>query len=82
MLSVFADPWEGPVFRVVAKVENAYHPGETTELRINSRTPPIPSADDLMAWVQSRLIQIESHEAHEWFRVDGSIAFDPQDRTR
>jgi hypothetical protein len=39
-LSIFADPWEGPVFRVVAKVPDTYNPGETTELRINSRMPP------------------------------------------
>jgi hypothetical protein len=64
-LSIFANPWEGPVFRVVAKVEDAYNPGETTELRINSRMPPIPSVDYLAAWVQWRLIQIESHEARE-----------------
>jgi hypothetical protein len=78
-LSVFADPWEGPVFRVVAKVDNAYHPGEQVELRINSRMPPIPSVDYLMAWVQWRLTQIESHEAREWLRVDGGIVFDPHD---
>jgi hypothetical protein len=29
------------VFRVVAKVEDASNSGETTELRINSRMPPI-----------------------------------------
>jgi hypothetical protein len=73
-LSIFADPWEGPVFRVVAKVDNAYNPGETTELRINSQMPPISSADYLMAWVQWRLIQIESHEAREWLRIDGGMS--------
>jgi hypothetical protein len=69
------------VFRVVAKVDNAYNPGETTELRINPRMPPIPSIDYLMAWVQWRLIQIEIHEAREWLRVDGGIVFDPHDPT-
>jgi len=70
---------EGPVFRVVAKVEDADHPGEQVELQINSRMPPIPSADYLTAWVLWRLIQIESHESREWLRVDGSIVFDPHD---
>jgi hypothetical protein len=41
--------------------------------------PPIPSVDYLAAWVQWRLIQIESHEAREWLRVDGAIVFEPHD---
>jgi hypothetical protein len=37
------------------------------------------AVDYLMALVQWRLIQIESHEAREWLHVDGRIVFDPHD---
>lgn len=78
-LSVFIDPWEGPVFRVVADVDNAYDPGQRTELRINSRIPPCRDAAALFDWVCWRLCQIEIHEAREFFRFDGAMLYDPHD---
>lgn len=78
-LSVFIDPWEGPVFRVVAEIDNAYRPGETVELRINSRIPPCRDEDALIEWIMWRLLQIESHEAREFYRLDNAMIYDPHD---
>lgn len=78
-LGVFADPWEGPVFRLVAEVPDAFHPDQTVQLRINSRMPPMRSGHDLAIWLSWRLQQVEIHESREWLRRDGEQPFDPHD---
>jgi hypothetical protein len=80
-LEVFADPWEGPCLYVVADVPDAYHPGETVELRIRSNIPPIPSAEYFAIWLAWRIQLIESHEARELLRrrYDDRPVFDPHD---
>lgn len=78
-LSTFVDPFEGVVFRVVADVVNAYSPTKTVELRINSRMPPMPSADYVAQWILWRVSMIELHEAREYLRRDGEMIFDPHD---
>jgi hypothetical protein len=77
VLSVFLDPFEGSCFRVVASVPNAYRPDEPTELRVNSRMPPLADLDALRVWVWHRLDLIERHECREWFKIDGRLVFDP-----
>lgn len=78
-LSTFVDPFEGVVFRVVADVVNAYQPEETVQLRINSRMPPMPSADYVAQWILWRISMIELHEAREYLKRDGVMIFDPHD---
>lgn len=78
-LSTFLDPFEGPVFRVVLKIENAYRRGELIPLRINSRMPPIPDEGYLDLWILWRLSQIELHEVREFYARDGEMVFDPHD---
>ena len=79
VLSVYLHPWEGPVMRVVAQVPNSYHPGEFTELRVNSHIPPMASAEAFGHWLLWRLSQIESHEAREYLRRDGVVLVNPHD---
>jgi hypothetical protein len=78
-LAVLADPFGGPVFLVVIKVEHAYRPGELISVRISSPMPPIPDESHLDQWVMWRLSQIELHEARESYRCDGRVVFQPGD---
>lgn len=78
-LTVFHDPWEGPCLYIVADVPDAYDSERTTELRIRSNIPPIPSAAYFAVWLQWRLALVESHEAREYLRhrSTGRPVFDP-----
>lgn len=79
-LSTFVDRWEGIVFRVTAMVDNAYRPGgDRTELRINSRMPPMRDVEALHEWILWRMMQIEIHECREFLRLDGRMLVDPHD---
>jgi hypothetical protein len=69
----FEDPW----LRVIAPVMNAYRPEELVDLGIDSPIPPMADVDALHRWLIWRLERVESHEAREWFRVDGVVLFDP-----
>lgn len=77
-LSVFLDPFEGPVFRVVAKVPNSYS-DEPVTLQINSRIPWQTSIEDFRLWCLWRCDQIMRHETREWFKIDGKPLYDPHD---
>jgi hypothetical protein len=78
-MSVFMDPWEGVCAYFVADVPDAYHPGETVELRIRSNIPPIPSAEYFAIWLTWRVSLIELHEAREYlrYRLTGLPVYDP-----
>jgi hypothetical protein len=76
-MTIDDEPWEGPVLWIVADVPNSYRPNETVTLRIESKVPPMADRDAFLAWLLWRLIQIESHEAREWFKVDGKTWSDP-----
>lgn len=78
-LSLYADPFEGPVFRVCADVPDTYHPGQTVQVRINSRVPWQTSRDGFLLWLLWRLDQVERHECREFFKVCGRPWFDPHD---
>src|SRR4051812_32339565 len=78
-LSVYLDPWEGSVLRVVPDVPDAYHPSQTIQLRITSRIPPMVSGPDFDHYVLWRLDQIERHECREWLRRGGKPLYDPHD---
>jgi hypothetical protein len=70
----FEDPW----LRILATgVMDAYDPACTLDLGIDSPIPPMADVDALHRWLIWRLERVESHEAREWFRVDGVVLFDP-----
>lgn len=72
----FEDPW----VRIVCDVPDAYQPGAIITLGIESPLPPMVDATALHRWMVWRLARIEEHEAREFYRVDGSIVFDPHRR--
>lgn len=66
--SIYEHPFEGYHLRILAPVEDSYHPGQTIDLGINSPIPPMHSEQAFEQWLAWRLNRIESHEAREWFR--------------
>jgi hypothetical protein len=78
-LSLFVDPWEGSVLRIVVKVPDAYHPDQLQEQRINTRLPPFESVAGFRHYLLWRLIMVEIHEAREFLRRDGVPISDPHD---
>lgn len=79
-LTVFSDPHEGAKLRIVAKVEDGYHPGRSIDLGISSRIPDIiETRDQFRRWALWRLLEVEAHECREYFRVDGQLFRDPHD---
>jgi hypothetical protein len=71
--------WEGPWLRIVAKLPDAYHPGETLDIGVDSPIPYplIETEEDFWKYLMWRIWIIESHEAREFFTVDGEKIFDP-----
>lgn len=69
--------YEGLMLRVVGTVPDSYHPGETTELGINTHLPWLLRYDQLHEFVLRRLLIVGSHEVREWFKVDGHPYSDP-----
>lgn len=69
----FEDPW----LRIVAPVPNAYDPAQTIDLGIDSPLPPMADTDQLHSWLIWRICRIETHEAREFFKIDGFVQFDP-----
>lgn len=80
-MSVFNDPFEGPCFYLVMQVQDAYNPGNAREQRVRSAIPPMRDGQAFAEWLAWRLVQVESHEAREYFRrLDtGRPVFDPHD---
>jgi hypothetical protein len=79
-MSVFyPDEFQGLYFAVDIDMPNSYKPDETVPLHIESPLPAMTDADALKTWVLCRLIVIETHEALEWFKVDGKMYRDPHD---
>jgi hypothetical protein len=71
------DDYEGPTLWVLADVPNAYRPGETQRLEIETFVPPLADRDAALAWLEYRLRRIAVHEHREWFRVNGRPYSDP-----
>jgi hypothetical protein len=78
-IGVFQDPYEGPTLLLVAEVEDGYDPDKTTMLRIRSNIPHHTLDVEFFQWLQWRLVQVEIHEAREYFHVDGKPFSDPHD---
>jgi hypothetical protein len=70
----FEDPW----LRITAVgVPDAQNPGQSIDLGIDSPIPPMADFDQLHRWLIWRLERVESHEAREFFKVNGVTLFDP-----
>ena len=78
-ISVFNDPYEGPCLYLTADVVDGYDHTKTVPLRIRSNIPHCTTPGDFYRWLQWRLIQVEIHEAREYFHVDGEPWSDPHD---
>lgn len=70
-------PHQGPYLSVIVDLPNSYDPSSTVPLRIHSPIPPMRTPASFYEWLTWRLIVIETHEALEWLRVDGSPWHDP-----
>jgi hypothetical protein len=68
---------EGQHLTIRADLPDACNPGDTVTIQVETALPPIPDVDYLHAWLIWRLCRIESHEAREFYRVDGKPVFDP-----
>lgn len=78
VFSIMEDLHQGPTLRIVAQVEDGYHPGKMLDLGINSRIPDIiTEPKQFHRWLLWRVLEIESHEAREYFRVNGELLRDP-----
>jgi len=76
--SIYTDVHQGPTLRIIATVQDGYHPDNTIDLGINSRIPDIITTPDLFhRWLLWRVLEVESHEAREFFRIDGDLLRNP-----
>lgn len=77
-LSAYQDLHQGPTLRIVASVEDGYHPGTYIDLGIDARIPDIVTTVELLhRWTLWRVLEVESHECREYFRVDGELLRNP-----
>jgi hypothetical protein len=76
-ITVYDGDWEGQHIVIRTAVPDAYHPGQTTTLDVHSALPPMPDVEYLHRWILWRICRIESHEAREFYRVDGRLVADP-----
>jgi hypothetical protein len=74
---LYPHPYEGIWLSIIAELPDADHPGKTRVNNMRVALPPIPDVNYLHAWLLHRLIRIESHEAREFYRVDGVKIADP-----
>lgn len=67
-----------PVVRVVVTTRDSYDPTKDLQVAHQFTVPPyIDSAEALGGFLRHRIHQVMCHEADEWLRWDGRIAFDP-----
>lgn len=75
--SVYEGAFEGQHMTIEATVPDSVELGKTVDLRIETPIPPLKTIEDFHLWLIKRLIRIESHEAREWFKVNGIPIFYP-----
>jgi hypothetical protein len=69
--------FEGQHLTIRADLPDAYNPGHTVTVQVESALPPIPDVAYLHQWLAWRLGRIEQHEMREHLRVDGALVYDP-----
>lgn len=81
---VYDNPFDGIYIQIRTEVPNAYYveggdSPKTVPLRINSPVPTVAleSYRHLGDWLLWRIIRVETHEAMEFFKVDGYMLYDP-----
>lgn len=74
---VYQGAWEGQHMRIEATVPDSVELGQDVSLKIETPIPPYNTIEDFHLWLMYRLIRIETHEAREWFKVDGIPVFYP-----
>lgn len=72
-------PYEGTHLHIRCRLENAYRPGEMTDLQIESPLPPFADETAIEEWLIWRLSRIETHEVREWLKRDGEAIRNPHD---
>src|SRR5688572_8603081 len=74
---VLVTDFESPQLFITARVMNAYDHSQMVDLGIKSHLPRFRDEKALEDWLMWRIERIESHEAREFFTVDGKRPFDP-----
>lgn len=74
---VYDGAWEGQHMRIEATVPDSVNLGKDVDLKIEIPIPPCPNVEYFHYWLIYRIIRIESHEAREFFKVDGVPVFYP-----
>lgn len=68
----------GLTFFVVSDTENSLEPGKRIRVRHGFLVPPASyNRDTWAAWLFDRIRDVETHEAGEFFRLDGIREFAP-----
>lgn len=75
--SVRQGAFEGAILEVVAWLDDSVNVGKKMKFHPPIPIPPCRSIEDFHLWLIYRLIRIESHEAREFFKVDGVPVFYP-----
>ena len=75
---VEADGSGGLALHVVSDTPNSYHPEQRIRVRHAFLVPPATySRDTWAAWIFDRVRDVETHEAGEFFQIDGLREFAP-----
>lgn len=72
------------LIRLIYKVEDAsggFLPGTRIYIQHDDRVPVrhFQSFDDFVHYMKAHFIKVETHEALEWFKIDGVAAFPPHE---
>lgn len=74
---------EGLTLSVRLESEDSTTPGQTTRLHHLFAVPPAAyNRETWERWVLDCIIQVETHEALEWFKVDGQAPYFPAHGTQ
>jgi hypothetical protein len=77
----YEDPPRPPgpgAIQVTFQAPDAYHPKRVVPIISVIAIPDQPEDEDRLArWLFDRILDIERHEAGEWFVIDGRRPFDP-----
>jgi hypothetical protein len=69
---------EGLTLRIHAIVPNSVRPGETTYVEHWMHVPPTSwMHDEWVRWILDMILQVETHEALEFYRVNGLAPYFP-----
>lgn len=74
-LNVPEEPW---VLKMSRPTTDAYNPGRTAMQIFHAFLyGPLASEDDALKWIFKSILEMEHHEAGEWFHYQGERIYDP-----